>query len=299
MRLCVIGTGYVGLVSGVCLAAKGHRVTCVDRNPEVVAALNEGRAHFFEEGLAGLLASVLSTNCFAVTDNLERGLDGAEIAMIAVGTPSVEGVIDLGDVCGVARDIGAYIGKTDRHISVVVKSTVLPCTTDTVVRKEIEAASGKYFPAFGLGMNPEFLREGNAVADFMEPDRIVMGFEDGATLERLERLYAPWNADKICIRTRSAELLKYTNNFMLACQISAINEIANLAAAIGGIDIMDVVEGLHLDKRWNPILPDRGRAQPESSHTSFLAAGSVGVAFPRMSRRFALMASNWACRCTC
>ncbi len=96
--------------------------------------------------------------------------------MIAVGTPSVDGAIDLGDVCSVAREIGAYIGRTDRHISVVVKSTVLPCTTDTVVRREIEAASGKLFPAFGLGMNPEFLREGNAVADFMEPDRIVHRF---------------------------------------------------------------------------------------------------------------------------
>jgi UDPglucose 6-dehydrogenase len=281
MKACIIGTGYVGLVSGVCLAAKGHQVTCVDRNPEIVAALNEGRAHFFEEGLAGLLTSVLSADRFAVTDDLESGLDGAEIVMIAVGTPSVDGAIDLGDVRSVAREIGAHIGKTERHISVVVKSTVLPCTTDTIVRKEIEAASGKLFPAFGLGMNPEFLREGNAVLDFMEPDRIVIGFEDGATLERLERLYAPWETDKIRIPTRSAELLKYTNNFMLACQISAINEIANLAAAIGGIDIMDVVEGLHLDKRWNPILPDRGRVRPEILTYLVPGCGFGGSCFPK------------------
>jgi UDPglucose 6-dehydrogenase len=281
MKVCIIGTGYVGLVSGACLAAKGHQVRCADRNPEIVAALNEGRAHFFEEGLAEVLASVLLAKRFVVTDDLVSGLDGAEIAIIAVGTPSIDGVIDLSDVCSVARAIGAYIGNTERHISVVVKSTVLPCTTDTVVRKEIEAASGKLFPAFGLGMNPEFLREGNAIADFMEPDRIVIGFEDGATLERLERLYAPWETDKIRIPTRSAELLKYANNIMLACQISAINEIANLAAAIGGIDIMDVVKGVHLDKRWNPILPDRGRAQPEILTYLVPGCGFGGSCFPK------------------
>jgi UDPglucose 6-dehydrogenase len=281
MKVCIVGTGYVGLVTGVCLAAKGHDVTCVDHNPVIVVSLNEGRPHIFEDGLPQLLTSVLAAGRFRATADLESGLDGAEIAMIAVGTPSVNGVIDLSYVRGAARHIGTYIGNTDRHISVVVKSTVLPCTTDTVVREEIEVASGKRFPAFGLGMNPEFLREGNAIIDFMGPDRIVLGYEDSATLDRLEALYAPWTVDKIRIRTRSAELLKYSNNALLACQISAINEIANLAAAIGGIDIMDVVRGLHLDKRWNPILSDHKRAEPEILTYLVPGCGFGGSCFPK------------------
>ena len=281
MRVCIVGTGYVGLVTGVCLATKGHDVTCVDHDPAIVVSLNEGRPHIFEEGLPELLTLARATGRFTATADLESGLDGAKIAMIAVGTPFVNGVVDLSYVRGAARDIGAYIGKTDRHICVVMKSTVLPCTTDTVVREEIEVASGKRFPAFGLGMNPEFLREGNAIVDFMGPDRIVLGYEDSATLDCLEALYAPWAVDKIRMRTRSAELLKYSNNALLACQISAINEIANLAAAIGGIDIMDVVKGLHLDKRWNPILPNGKRAEPEILTYLIPGCGFGGSCFPK------------------
>src|SRR4029078_6346700 len=163
----------------------------------------------------------------------------------------------------VAREIGAYIKNHDRHISVVVKSTVVPGTTDTVVRIAIEQASGKAFSAFGLGMNPDFLREGDAISDFSAPDSIVLGYEDPQTLERLEELYAPWDVDKLRVNTRTAEMVKYANNALLATQISAVNEIANLAAALGGIDVMDVMAGIHLDKRWNPVLPGLGRGEPQ------------------------------------
>jgi len=281
MKICIVGTGYVGLVTGVCLAAKGHDVVCVDSNPAIVASLNAGHPHIFEHGLADLLTSVRDQHRFMATADLHSGLDGAEVAMLAVGTPSVNGVIDLSNICSAARDIGHYIGGTDQHISIVVKSTVLPSTADTIVRKEIETVSGKRFPEFGIGMNPEFLREGNAISDFMEPDRIVLGYEDSATLDRLERLYAPWTTEKIRIRTRSAELLKYANNAMLACQISAMNEIANLAAAIGGIDIMDVVRGISLDKRWNPILSDGNRAEPQILTYLVPGCGFGGSCFPK------------------
>lgn len=281
MRVAVIGTGYVGLVSGVCLAAKGHQVICVDLNPAIVDKLNKGEPHIYERGLPELLGEVRSKGWIAATTDLASAIDTCELVLIAVGTPSNDGVIDLTLVKDVARSIGAYLRNTDRHISIVVKSTVVPGTTDTVVREAIEAASGKRFPAFGLGMNPEFLREGEAIEDFMQPDRIVFGHEDPQTLKRLEQLYAPWRVDKLAVNTRTAELIKYANNVLLATQISAINEIANLAAAIGGIDAMDVVKGVHLDKRWNPIKPEGGRIAPQILSYLIPGCGFGGSCFPK------------------
>lgn len=281
MKLAVIGTGYVGLVSGVCLAAKGHDVTCVDLNPEIVDGLNEGRPHIHENGLEALLGEVIKRGCFRATDNLEAALDGTDLVIVAVGTPSTDGVIDLKFIRTVSQSLGAYIGRTDRHISVVIKSTVVPGTTDTIVREEIEKASGKAFPAFGLGMNPEFLREGEAIEDFSEPDRIVLGHEDPRTLERLEELYAPWSVDKLAVNTRTAEMIKYANNCMLATQISAMNEIANLSAALGGIDPMNIVKGVSLDKRWNPILPGGERANPGILSYLVPGCGFGGSCFPK------------------
>jgi UDPglucose 6-dehydrogenase len=281
MRVAVVGTGYVGLVSGVCLAAKGHDVVCVDINPDIVGRLNAGEPTIYEAGLPELLKATRASGRFSVTGDLHAALAEAEIVMIAVGTPSENGVIDLQFIRSAAREIGEFLRTADRHVSVVVKSTVVPGTTDTIVRDEIERASGKVHPAFGLGMNPEFLREGDAVKDFDEPDRIVLGYEDPQTLERLEALYAPWAADKVRVNTRTAELIKYANNALLATQISAINEIANLAAAIGGIDVMDVVKGVHLDKRWNPMLKDAERAWPEILTYLVPGCGFGGSCFPK------------------
>ena len=261
MNVTIVGAGHVGLVSGVCLAAKGHDVTCVDINSQLVEQLNAGKPHIYERGLGELLKRVLKSGRIVATTNLDTALDRSDIVIIAVGTPSENGVIDLRFVLEASRSIGEYLKNHDRYLSVVVKSTVIPGTTDTVVRSEIENASGKDFPVFGLGMSPEFLRESEAITDFMEPDRIVLGYEDDRTLKLLEALYAPWEVDKIRVNTRSAELIKYANNALLATQISTINEIANLAAALGGIDVMDVVKGVHMDKRWNPIM-ENGRVSP-------------------------------------
>jgi UDPglucose 6-dehydrogenase len=261
MKLAVVGTGYVGQVSGVCLAAKGHDVTCVDNNLSIVERLNRGEPTIYERDLPELLAKVRGSGNFRASSEIVSALDAADMVLIAVGTPCENGIIDLRYVRSVARELGEYIKTHDRHISVVVKSSVVPGTTDTVVHEEIAKASGKCHGAFGLGMNPEFLREGEAIEDFMKPDRIVLGNEDEKTLRRLEDLYAPWTAEKIRVNTRTAEMIKYANNALLATQISAVNEIANLSAALGGIDVMDVLQGVHLDKRWNPIT-DSGRASP-------------------------------------
>jgi UDPglucose 6-dehydrogenase/GDP-mannose 6-dehydrogenase len=211
---------------------------------------------------------------------MAEGLDRAEVIILAVGTPSENGVIDLRYIRAASQEIGAYIAGADRHISVVVKSTVVPGTTDTVVREVLETASGKSLGDFGLGMNPEFLREGEAIGDFMEPDRIVLGYEDDRTLERLRTLYAPWDVEKVAVNTRTAELIKYANNCLLATQISAVNEIANLAAAIGDIDIMDVMRGVHLDKRWNPVI-DGARSTPQILRYLVPGCGFGGSCFPK------------------
>jgi UDPglucose 6-dehydrogenase/GDP-mannose 6-dehydrogenase len=280
MKVTVVGTGYVGLVSGVCFAAKGHDVCCVDVNPEIVRSLNDGEPHIYERGLTNLLHEVLATRRFKADRSLEAALAETDIAIIAVGTPSVDGVIDLSYVRSAARGIGAWLRHTDKFLPVIVKSTVIPGTTDTIVKEEIEAASGKRVGQFGLGMNPEFLREGDAVEDFMAPDRIVLGYEDERTLACLDELYAPWDCDKLRVSTRTAELIKYANNALLATQISAVNEIANLAAAIGGIDVMDVVAGVHLDKRWNPIL-NGARVSPEVLSYLVPGCGFGGSCFPK------------------
>ena len=280
MRLAVVGTGYVGLVSGVCLAAKGHDVICVDINPSIVSRLNAAEPTIYEKGLPELLSEVSDAGRFRATADLKAALDTAELVLVAVGTPSEGGKIDLRYVLGVAREIGEYMKAHDRHISVVVKSTVIPGTTDTVVRQALEEASGKKLGEFGLGMNPEFLREGEAIEDFAYPDRIVLGYEDAKTLERLEELYAPWDVDKVRVNTRTAELIKYANNALLATQISAINEIANLAAALGGIDVMDVVKGVHLDKRWAPIT-EGGRLSPQILTYLVPGCGFGGSCFPK------------------
>jgi len=284
MRLAVVGTGYVGLVSGVCLAARGHEVTCVDINPAIVERLNRAEPTIYERGLPELLAQVHAAGHFRATCDLDAALADAELVLISVGTPSHEGRIDLTQVLHTARQIGAWIGRHDRHISVVVKSTVVPGTTDTAVREAITAASGKH-PGngpgtFGLGMNPEFLREGEAIEDFAHPDRIVLGHEDTTTLARLEALYAPWAVDKLRVNTRTAELIKYANNALLALQISAINEIANVSAALGGIDILDVVEGVALDKRWSPITA-QGRVSPAILSYLIPGCGFGGSCFPK------------------
>jgi UDPglucose 6-dehydrogenase/GDP-mannose 6-dehydrogenase len=285
MKLAVVGTGYVGLVSGVCLAAKGHDVTCVDLNPDIVARLNRAEPTIHERGLPELLAEVHAAGNFRATTGIAEALADAETVILAVGTPSENGVIDLKYIRAAAAEIGALLRDRDGYLSVIVKSTVVPGTTDTVVREEIEAASGKILgEGFGLGMNPEFLREGEAIEDFMDPDRIVFGHEDETTLRHLRTLYAPWDVDKIEVNTRTAELIKYANNCLLATQISAVNEIANLAAAVGGIDVMDVMAGVHLDKRWNPILGEghnSGRADPKILTYLIPGCGFGGSCFPK------------------
>jgi UDPglucose 6-dehydrogenase/GDP-mannose 6-dehydrogenase len=253
----------------------------VDVKTDVIEQLNRGEPNIYEKGLSELLRSAIRAGRFRATVDLGQALPGADIVLIAVGTPSDRGRIDLRYVEDASREIGRAMKIQRELMSVVVKSTVVPGTTDTIVRRILEAESNLRLGEFGLGMNPEFLREGDAVRDFMEPDRIVLGYEDPATLRRLEALYAPWSCEKIAVSSRTAEFIKYANNCLLATQISAVNELANLAAELGGVDIMDVMRGVHADKRWSPVEADGRRVRPKILDYLAPGCGFGGSCLPK------------------
>ncbi len=281
MKIAVLGTGYVGLVSGVCLAAKGHDVTCVDLRPDVVEKLNRAEPHIHEADLPELLKTVVSEKRFRATLSLDEAMRDAALVLLAVGTPSTDGKIDLSYIGKACEQIGAILKSSNRFISVVVKSTVVPGTTDTFVRGVLEKTSGKKLGQFGLGMNPEFLREGNAIEDFMKADRIVLGHEEKETLRLLHEAYLPWSCEKLKVNTRTAEMIKYANNCLLATQISAANELANLCFEMGNIDVQQVMAGVHLDKRWNPIGPAGARVNPQILTYLMAGCGFGGSCFPK------------------
>jgi UDPglucose 6-dehydrogenase/GDP-mannose 6-dehydrogenase len=282
VKISIVGTGYVGLVSGVCMAAKGHDVTCVDIDRSKVDRINRGDPPIHEAGLEALLKANLGTRFRATTD-LAEAVAATELTMIAVGTPFDGDEIDLGYIREASRQIGEALGRIGRYHVVLVKSTVVPGTTQEVVAPILEAASGRRAGKdFGLGMNPEFLREGVAVSDFMEPDRIVLGGIDERTLEVLDRAYAPFEGvDVLRTDPRTAETIKYAANALLASLISFSNEIGNLCARLDGVDVTEVMRGVHLDRRISPLLEDGSRIKP--ALTTYLEAGCGfgGSCFPK------------------
>jgi UDPglucose 6-dehydrogenase/GDP-mannose 6-dehydrogenase len=282
MKISVIGTGYVGLVSGVCLAELGHEVTCVDIDPAKVDMINNGVPPIHEIGLEALLKKNSGTRLQATT-NLKEAVLGTSLSLIAVGTPFDGERIDLTYIRAAAGQIGEALRHKDTWHSIIVKSTVVPGTSEEVVLPALEASSGKKAGVhFGVGMNPEFLKEGEAVADFMNPDRIVMGGTDDQTLNALDELYAVFpSIDKIRTNCRTAEMIKYTANSLLATMISFSNEIGNLCAATTGVDVTEVMRGVHADKRLTPLLPDGSRIRP--GFVSYLEAGCGfgGSCFPK------------------
>jgi UDPglucose 6-dehydrogenase len=272
MRISVVGTGYVGLVSGVCLAEMGHDVICVDVDAAKVANILQGIPPIYEEGLEDLLRKNL-TKRLTATGDLRAAVHGSELTLIAVGTPFDGRRIDLSHVRQAASEVGKALRDKGSYHVVVVKSTVVPGTTEGVVRPLLEETSGRRAGAdFGVGMNPEFLTEGQAIRDFMEPDRIVLGASDARALEALDALYSSFR-DVPRIRTNpgTAEMIKYASNALLATAISFSNELANLCAALGGIDIVEVMEGVHASSYLSVTGQDGNRAK--APITSFLYAG--------------------------
>lgn len=253
MRVTVIGTGYVGLVTGTCLADVGNDVLCVDRDAEKVARLQRGEVPIHEPGLDTILVRCVKAGRLRFSTDYDEAVTHASLVFIAVGTPSGEdGSADLSHVLACARELGK---RMVRDSVIVVKSTV-PVGTNDQIREAIhqELAQRRVRIAVRMVSNPEFLKEGFAVEDFMKPDRVIVGTEDPKAEQVLQQLYAPFNRNRdrvLFMDVRSAEFTKYVANAMLAMRISFMNEMANLAEKLGA-DIEEVRRGIGADPRIGP-----------------------------------------------
>ena len=264
MELAVIGSGYVGLVAGACLSDAGNQVVCVDVSQAKIDLLNAGGVPIYEPGLEALIERNRRKGRLSFTTDLSDALSSSEVVFIAVGTPEDEdGSADLSHVLAVARSIAE---QASSEKLIVTKSTVPVGTADQIraVLKEHSALAHR------VASNPEFLKEGAAIADFQKPDRIIIGCDDATSQAQLERLYAPFNRRErrvLSMSVRSAELTKYASNAMLATRISFMNELANLCDELGA-DISDVRYGMGSDRRIGP-------------HFLFPGCGYGGSCFPK------------------
>ncbi|MDZ7653218.1 MAG: UDP-glucose/GDP-mannose dehydrogenase family protein [Burkholderiaceae bacterium] len=269
MRVTVIGTGYVGLVTGACLADVGNDVLCIDNDAAKIERLKRGEIPIHEPGLDHVVVRNVAAGRLSFSTSYADAVTHAPLVFIAVGTPSGEdGSADLSHVLACARELGQRI---ERDTLVVVKSTVPVGTNDQVraAMREVLTARGATFHVT-TASNPEFLKEGFAVDDFMKPDRIVVGVDDHASAETMRQLYAPFNRNRdrlVVMDVRSAEFTKYAANCMLAVRISFMNEMANIADRLGA-DIEQVRHGIGSDPRIGP-------------HFLYAGAGFGGSCFPK------------------
>jgi UDPglucose 6-dehydrogenase len=252
MRISIIGTGYVGTVTGTCFAHLGNDVICVDVDPSRVERINAGVPPIYEEGLGQLLREHAGKNLRATLD-YDEAIANTDISFICVPTPSDDdGKIDLRFIREASRSIGRRLKDKKSYHVVVVKSTVVPGTTEKVVTPILEEESGKKAgEGFGVGMNPEFLREGKAVYDFQHPDRIVIGADDPEAAGVIRSLYSGYSCPVLQSDTKTAEMIKYVSNAFLATKISFSNEVGNICKRLG-IDTYKVMEGVGLDARISP-----------------------------------------------
>jgi UDPglucose 6-dehydrogenase len=247
MRVVMVGTGYVGLVSGVCFSDFGHDVICVDNNPAKIEMLEAGRSPIYEPGLDALISKNVEAGRLSFTTDLAAALDGAELVFIAVGTPTRrgDGHADLTYVYAATRDIARAVTAP---CVVVVKSTV-PVGTNAEVARILREERPDL--ELHVASNPEFLREGAAIEDFMRPDRVVVGADSDRAREAMRSLYRPLSLREtpvIFMAPASAEMTKYAANAFLATKITFINEMADLAERVGA-DVKDIAKGIGLDGR--------------------------------------------------
>ncbi len=256
MRIAMVGSGYVGLVSGACFADFGHEVVCIDKDPTKIERLNAGVMPIFEPGLAELVTGNVKAGRLSFTTDLAEGIKGAKAIFIAVGTPSRrgDGHADLSFVYAVAEEVGAHLSG---DAVVVTKSTVPVGTGDAVERI---LADAKPAARYAVASNPEFLREGAAIDDFKHPDRIVIGADDEWARDVMREVYRPLVNNGAPIQftaRRSAELIKYAANAFLAVKITFINEIADLCERVDA-DVQDISRGIGMDNRIGPKFLNAG-----------------------------------------
>lgn len=242
MKIAVIGTGYVGLVSGTCFAEIGHDVTCVDTDAKKIESLRQGKSPIYEEGLEEMIVRHLTQGTLRFTTSYEEAVPQADIVLIGVGTPSAEdGSADLRYVYQSAEEIGKHLSA----YTVIVDKSTVPVGTAAQVKQSV-AIHAQY--PFDVVSNPEILREGVAVGDFMNPSRIIIGSDSPEATEKMLELYTPLSCQKLIMSTTSAELTKYAANAFIATKISYINELARFAERVGA-SIEDVALGIGTDPR--------------------------------------------------
>lgn len=256
MKIAVVGTGYVGLVAGTCFADTGNEVICVDIDQKKIDGLKKGVVPIYEPGLKDMVTQNVKEERLSFTTNIKKAVEEAQIIFIAVGTPSDEdGSADLKHVLAVARDIGKYMNG----YKVIVNKSTVPVGTSEKVAAEIKKQTDH---EFAVVSNPEFLKEGAAIDDFLRPDRVVIGTQDERAIEIMTNLYRPFvrsGKPILVMDERSAELTKYASNALLATKISFMNDIANLCDVIGA-DVEMVRKGVGTDSRIGPkfIYPGTG-----------------------------------------
>jgi len=251
-KICVVGTGYVGSTTGVLFADLGNDVTCIEIDQRKLTLLRSGKSAIYEPGLEELLKRNLDAGRLRFTDSYEEGVTNADFIFITVGTPmNHDGSADLRYVEAAAKSIG----KALRKPSIIIDKSTVPIGTGDWVT-DLIAAEARDIP-FAVVSNPEFLREGSAVSDFNNPDRIVLGATDRAAAEKVAELHAPLNAPVIITDLRTAEMIKYASNAFLATRISFINEIASICEQLGA-DVKEVARGMGADKRIGPHFLDAG-----------------------------------------
>ncbi|VVB71643.1 UDP-glucose 6-dehydrogenase AglM [uncultured archaeon] len=256
MRVSIIGGGYVGLVSAACMAGLGHSVMLIEIDENKVEAINSAKSPIYEKGLAELLSAHVGRNLLATTsyENLAR----SDVSLICVGTPPLpDGSADLSMIESASTLIGKALANKEKYHVVAVKSTVPPGTTQNLVMPAVQKHTGKNAGKIGFVMNPEFLREGLAVHDFMKPDRIVIGSSDVRAGDVFESVYQGIDAPIIRTGLIAAEMIKYASNAFLATKISFSNEIGNVCKKMG-IDVYEVMSGVGLDHRINPHFLNAG-----------------------------------------
>lgn len=259
MKISIIGAGYVGLTTGVGFASKGNSVICADVDSAKVEKLNRGEPPIYEPVLAEYLRKILEKGRFEATTDLTRAIRDSNVIFICVGTPSKSnGAIDLNFVRRASEDIGSALRAKEGYSVVVMKSTVVPGTTEGVVIPLLESHSGgKAGVDFGVCVNPEFLREGKALPDFLTPDRVVIGELNKRSGDVLHQLYYDFKCPIIRTDLKTAEMIKYASNAFLATKISFINEIGNICKRLG-IDVYEVAKGVGLDRRISPHFLNAG-----------------------------------------
>jgi UDPglucose 6-dehydrogenase len=268
MKVCMIGTGYVGLVSGTCFAEIGHEVICVDNDKHKIDVLVKGGIPIYEPGLDELVARNVKAGRLSFTTETHEGVDQSLLVFIAVGTPPKDdGEPDLSSIEQVAAEIGAAM----RDYKIIVEKSTVPVQTGRWVRTVVERFN-KHSSEFDVASNPEFLREGSAIDDFLHPDRVVLGVESDRAKEKLLELYKPIEAPKIVTDIASAELIKHASNSFLSTKISFINALSVICER-SGADVLRVAEGMGLDKRIGRAFLNAG-------------AGFGGFCFPKDLKAF-------------